>query len=36
MTTKLEKKSELPIFKQILDLKPNGLLRKSISKIQLR
>jgi len=32
MSTKLGKKSEIPIFKQILDLIPNGLLRKSIAK----
>jgi len=32
MGTKLGKKSEVPIFKQILDLIPNGLLRISIAK----
>ena len=32
MGTKLGKKSDIPIFKQILDLIPNGLLRKSIAK----
>ena len=32
MGTKLGKKSDSPIFKQILDLTPNGLLRKSIAK----
>jgi len=32
MATKLGKKSELPIFKQILDLIPHTLLRRSINK----
>ncbi len=32
MGTKLGKKSELPIFKQILDLIPHSVLRKSINK----
>lgn len=32
MGTKLGKKSDAPIFKQILDLIPEGLLRKSIAK----
>ena len=32
MGTKLGKKSEIPVFKQILDLIPHSLLRKSINK----
>ena len=32
MGTKLRKKSELPVFKQILDLIPHSVLRKSINK----
>lgn len=32
MGTKLGKKSELPVFKQILDLIPHSVLRKSINK----
>lgn len=32
MVTKLGKKSETPIFKQILDLMPYSLLRSSINK----
>ena len=32
MNTKLGKKSELPVFRQILDLIPHSLLRKSINK----
>ena len=34
MGTKLEKKSEFPVFKQILDLIPHSILRKSINKLQ--
>jgi hypothetical protein len=34
MGTKLGKKSEFPIFKQILDLIPHSVLRKSINKYQ--
>jgi hypothetical protein len=33
MVTKLGKKSDIPIFKQILDLIPNGLFKKIDSKI---
>lgn len=34
MVTKLGKKSESPVFKQILDLIPHSVLRKSINKYQ--
>jgi len=32
MRTKIGKKSELPVFKQILDLIPHSVLRRSINK----